>query len=424
MTGKRLRLSEDKCKLLGITYKGRDKHGGNYKVYVTEEQIKLLKLSDSSAPVIESSTEYKELEEGLSINYVGGEKINTKEKAIKYFEIDTIVYDVCDFSYKSWTTTMKIKGKDGTQTPTQVINYAVSFKAKKKALEFEWSNIKVKPRVIKKASGKGSILVPLSDFHVGADISGLLRTKDFNFNILSGYLEQIADDINDMGKENVHLMLLGDFIESFTGLNHINSWKGISKNSYGMNAVILTHELLSKYLYTNIKNLKSVDFCSGNHDRVSSDKGLDQSGEVASMLYYIFKKEFKEIEGTFSDLIVSRKIDRIGYLGSHGHLGLSKKDTGKIIHDYGFDKKEVDYHIVIQGHEHTRSVKKEYRKKIAKYEDVESIIHDSLDYRRVKLPPLFTGNYYSESLGFTSSVGFNMFHVDKKGRLRHEDIML
>lgn len=388
-----------------------------------------LQLIFNSNPQIKENTEIKEDQNGIHIKYLGGEPITSKEQAIEYFKIDTKKYHVVGFQCKSWTTTMKIskdkKDEDGRaikdETPVQVINYGVTLNLKKKPTELV-IDYKVKPIKVKKLKGKQNCVVPLSDFHIGAYVGELLKTKDFSFDILCGYLETIADEINSCEYENVYLMLLGDFIESFTGLNHINSWKGLHKGSYGMGAVILAHEVLSKHLYSRIVNLAAVDFVTGNHDRITSNNSEDVNGEVGKMLHYLFTKDYSDVENTYSDLLVKREVDGIGYLATHGHLGLSKKDTGKIIQDYGF--KDVDYHVVLQGHKHTREVKKHFKKIIAKYEDVDVVQHDSLDYRKVTVPPLFTGNFYSESLGFTSTAGYTKLWKNEYGRLNHLDVTI
>lgn len=381
------------------------------KELTTEELNALFNKDDGS------KTNVKETENGISLTYQGGKPLDTKEKAIAHFEIDTKENEVVSFECKSWTTTMKLDNK----YPIQVINYGVSLLLKKKPKELNFK-YKAKPYKIKKKVGKGDLVLPLSDFHIGAYVADLIKTKDFNLDIICGYLEQIAEDVNNDRFKKVHLMLLGDFIESFTGLNHINSWKGLHKDSYGMGAVILAHEILSKHLYSKLHNLESVDFCSGNHDRVTSNNKEDTNGEVAKMLHYLFDKDFKDVESTYSDVIIRRKVNDIGYLATHGHLGLSKKDTGKIVQDYGFI--DVNYHVVLQGHNHSRSVMKYFKKLIAKYEDMIVVQHDSLDYRKITVPPLFTGNPYSEGLGYTSTAGFTKLWRNKYGKLNHLDITI
>ena len=55
---------------------------------------------------------------------------------------------------------------------------------------------------------------------------------------------------------NVHVHLLGDLIESFTGLNHKNSWKGLDKGMFGVSAVKLFVKLFKKHFLDNIDKFR------------------------------------------------------------------------------------------------------------------------------------------------------------------------
>jgi len=366
------------------------------------------------------TTERIEDDNGIKLLYKGGKPLQSKEDAIAYFEIDTDLYEIPTFRCNSWTTTMKLDNKQ----PIQVINYGVELKLAKKATEIALPNLQITKRKLSKSTTHTLNwgVAPLSDFHLGAYVGDLLKTQDFSFDIACKYLQEIATEINSYGFKKVYIPLLGDFIESFTGLNHINSWKGLHKGSYGMNAVILAHEILSEHLYTRVNNLEIVDFAAGNHDRITSDNKDDVFGEVANMLHYLFEKDFPTIESNFSSLLIKRKLDGIGYLGSHGHLGLAKKDTGKIVQDYGFA--DAEYHVVLLGHYHARETVRTMKKKIATYEDIKVVQHDSMDYRKITVSPLFTGNFYSESLGFSSTAGGEILFKNKHKKLTHVNLTL
>ena len=369
---------------------------------------------------------FTESSDGVVLTYLGGKPLQSREDAIEHFNIDLEKYTIDRFECKSWPTAMKVKkpGKARGFDVVQVQNYSVGIKLLRAAEELQWKNIKYKPRrvVKRELNTLGWGICPLGDFHAGAFIADLQRTQDFSLGILTGYLEEIAKEINSKGYEKVYIPLLGDFIESFTGLNHINSWKGLDKKSYGFNAVIMTHELLSEHLFSKVENLAIVDFVPGNHDRVTSNNKEDMKGEVAYALQYLFQKDYPTIESEVSTAVSRRLVDGVGYLGMHGHLGLSKRDTGKIVQDYGF--KEAEYHVVMQGHNHSREVLRTMKKKIAIYEDIMVVQHDSLDYRKITIAPLFTGNLYSEQLGFTSTAGMCHLYKDHRDKIRHEDVTI
>ena len=277
----------------------------------------------------------------------------------------------------------------------------------------------IKPLKRRATSGKGVYL--LSDFHLGASVTELIATPDFSFEHVSRMLEEVAEIINSHKNKENYVFLIGDFIESFTGLNHINSWKGLSKGAYGMKGVIFAHEILLKHFYSKIENLKYVGFVSGNHDRTTSNRKEDQEGQVAMMMHYLFSKDFKKIKSEWSPLLISKEIDNINYICTHGHQPLSDKEITKIILRYG---KQTKYNVVAKGHKHTRITKKYYSQSVIKFEDIDYVHSDELEYRGLTVAPLFTGNFYSEALGYTSTAGFTYIQNNGRGRINHTDYTL
>ena len=87
----------------------------------------------------------------------------------------------------------------------------------------------------------------------------------------------------------VHVHLLGDLIESFTGLNHKNSWKGLDKGMFGVSAVKLFVKLFKKHFLDKIINLGSIKMVAGNHDRVTSDSSEDVDGGAAELVAWGLK---------------------------------------------------------------------------------------------------------------------------------------
>ena len=73
---------------------------------------------------------------------------------------------------------------------------------------------------------------------------------------------------------------MGDIIHSVSGLNHRDSWKDMKQGSAGAEAIIQPYKLILTFL-NNIDKLYSVDFVGGNHDRQSSNKNEENTGEAA-----------------------------------------------------------------------------------------------------------------------------------------------
>lgn len=262
-----------------------------------------------------------------------------------------------------------------------------------------------KPVKIQKIKGKKIGVAALADFHIGAKVQDLLKTPDFNIGILSIYLQRAAELINGRNYKEVHVALLGDFIESFTGLNHLNVWQEMGYMQFGANAVILATEIIRDSLLANIKNLKSVYIVSGNHDRATNNKDLDPYGQVGQLLAYNLKRDLKGVEVKYHPLILTEVIDNISYLFSHGHHRLTEKDINGLCFQYG---KQEKYNVLLKGHIHTRKTKVSKNTKPIRFTDFTGVQVDSNNIRAINIAPCFTGNFYSESNGWTSTGGFQI----------------
>jgi metallophosphoesterase superfamily enzyme len=378
------------------------------------------KLAQAVNNKVENMNEKKNIEETESskkYQYEGSTSITSKEQAIKFFKIDLKKEKIVRCSYRSWDVTMKIDGK-----PVKRTNYMVRVDTEVNQQSFDYEKVtkdidklfKVKRLVTDTNNGSGTIMVSIADIHIGAKASkakGLINTKDFSLAHLIKYLNQTASKINSLNKSEVYVAIQGDLVESLTGLNHLNSWQGMEEDIFGANSLIIAEQVIGKFL-EQIKNLKTVYMVSGNHDRIHPDKHVDATGEVAKIVAYMLSKNFNV---KYHSMVLSTKIDGIGYVIFHGHQGLSKQNLSKIILDYGF---KGCYNVCLSGHLHSRNTKKEFYK-------MDHIIQDSAQYRGIVVAPLFTGNYYSESSGWTSSAGFSIIEANEdKSNITHYDIGL
>ena len=328
---------------------------------------------------------------------------------------------------KRWSVTMK-KGEflDGKKIDEKIVtawNYHYTFK-KKVDHGIDWDEVKVEIRKvirkdlkIKTTRKKKKVgVVGTTDFHFGAYIDDLIRSDKFDIATIKKYLETAADIVNDLGFSEVHLAMLGDFVESFTGLNHRNSWKGLGKGMFGVKATILCFEILSDCFISKIKNVKGVYIVSGNHDRVTSENDLDPKGEVAELLAYMIKRQFPKLEVEHNALVINKVIDGISYIFTHGHHGMSKKDANTMINHWG---QQGMFNVVMKGHFHERKVTKTIIKKAFEVKDVVVVELDESDSRVITCAPIFTGNFYSEALDFSSSAGFEIVQNNGSGRINH-----
>jgi len=243
----------------------------------------------------------------------------------------------------------------------------------------------------------------IADLHIGSFVKNMILTPDYNISIIKSRLELTAKLINsEYNKEN-YIFIMGDLFESITGLNHINSWKQLEL--YGTDAMIAAFELI-RYFLLQIKNLKGVYVVGGNHDRLTSNSQEDTSADGAKLVAYFLKRDFPTIDFEFSDVVISKTIDNINYIATHGHLGLSNKTIEALLLNYA--PKNNNYNVALSAHLHSRKKKELIG---------DSIFGDSVKYSGYVVPSVFTGNDWSEKAGFTSTSGYmsfqNMFNIPK-----------
>lgn len=240
----------------------------------------------------------------------------------------------------------------------------------------------------------------IADLHMGAIVEQMHRTPQYSSDILKERLKQVSQDINYEDYDEVNIVCLGDLIESFTGLNHSNSWKGVEAGMWGANAVIESQKLLTRFL-SDINNFGMMYGVGGNHDRSTSSNKEDVTAETAKLIYH------------YMNLISEGRVVDLGDIGgfwfddsedtwvvpTHGHLGLAKKDGATLSWKYG---KQGAHNIHLQGHLHSLIMKNNDFGK---------------DFEKWICPSIFSGNVYSEQGGWDGSAGWMLLEKDRRGRV-------
>lgn len=257
----------------------------------------------------------------------------------------------------------------------------------------------------KESKHKSEGVLKWADLHFGALIENLLKTKDFNSDILREGLMMSVDDFNSIGFSKRHVHIQGDLIESFSGLNHINSWQSMDKNMIGANAVKmcckLIHEAVSK-----IENLSTIKITAGNHDRLSKNNDEDVKGGAAELIAWGLELMGYDVE--FHPYVITHKVDNINYINLHGDKKLSGKTSEEIASLYGV---HGCYNLITEAHLHT-AMEKLTATQRSKFNVIKD---DKLKLRRITLKPFFTGNYYSETLGYNTNAGYSIFWSNERG---------
>lgn len=251
----------------------------------------------------------------------------------------------------------------------------------------------LKYRYVAKAApapgGPAWLVVTIADPHIGAEVKKLLNAPRYDQATLYRYADQLAERVNARGAAAVVLAGLGDYIESFAGANHANTFLSLNKDMAGAAGIFAALEFFS-YLVSRVHNVREIWGVSGNHDRTSNRKDEDTRGEAAMLLFGLLKERFAPAGLTiiYRHDVLAREIDGICYLLTHGHLGLSKGDKN-IQQTIARHRIPGRYCVVLEAHLHSRITKL-----------------DSEDYCVRHSPSFFTGNGYSSDGGWTTLAGF------------------
>jgi len=264
-----------------------------------------------------------------------------------------------------------------------------------------------KPINLTKVRGSNTAVVKIADLHIGAIIYGLINTPDYDTNIVVERLLKSVEHINRLNYDTVHIHILGDVIEAFDVKMHSNMWKNIDRRIYGVEAVKVATTILHKYFLSRINNLGEVKIVGGNHGRVTADKTDDTESGAENLIAWGLSLIGYDVE--FNPFVITHKVDNICHILTHGHHGISKKSTQQICWDYGT---KGMFNLICEGHLHSNIE----RLAVNKLDSYHIVRDDSVDHRRMNVPSFFTGNSFSEYLGYTSSAGFLIVEDNGEGK--------
>lgn len=388
---KRIRLTDEEALYLGLELKPHEPKRNKSRYYLTDEQINTLSLKSETKP-----NDYIPKSAILSARDENGKMMNITEYCNTY---NLPKQDITSYKLVSHTGTpfynIVFKEQIEDELDLDFIRSVLNNEIKRTYRYTPKEHIKSNQAVLKWA-----------DLHFGAHIRNLILTKDYDKDILLDGLMQSVEEVNLLGFKKVHVHINGDLIESFSGMNHINSWMSMDKDLVGSKSVILCCELLDEAL-SKINNLGSIKIVAGNHDRISKNNDEDVKGGAAELISWGLKLKGYDVE--FHPYITTHLVDGINHINLHGDKGISKRTTKDIIWDYGI--KGV-FNFVFEAHLHSIIQKLS----VSQRSVFKTIKDDSIDHRRMHLPSFFTGNYYSETLNFNSNAGFIIVWDNGKGK--------
>lgn len=237
----------------------------------------------------------------------------------------------------------------------------------------------------KKRDGTGIGIVDISDLHTGAVLkyaSETIKTPEFDIAILTDYIAEAAAIINEYKFKEVHLFLPGDIVETFTAFNHRDSWKHVQAFQGGV--TIIAYQVI-KSLVASLINVKCVYMVEGNHDRLTADKEGNSRKGIAEIIAY-FLKENGQVDVKYHPWMIAEEIDGMYHICTHGdHKPFLKNDFW---FRYG---RQGMYNILRTGHYHGFNV-----------------LRQTQDNLHFQCPSIFTGNFFSESIGFDAVPGITI----------------
>lgn len=255
------------------------------------------------------------------------------------------------------------------------------------------------------------IYVNIADLHIGAKVDRMKGTLEYSSKIVEERLQAVAYHINSLKSSEVTINFLGDLIESFTGLNHKNTFHNLEYGKLYNNVVIHAFEMLREFV-SNVNNVVRVTFVSGNHDRVTSSSDEDVYGNVVNMIAYMFQMHHKGsgIQVLYEPFVNMYEANGHRLIYTHGHLRESYAKKAKLSSKPKFSYTTMTPHkfllkygssnlfnVVTQGHLHKRDV-----------------VMDESQHRWLICPSIFTGNTYSENEGYTTCAGFTIYKLVPK----------
>lgn len=230
--------------------------------------------------------------------------------------------------------------------------------------------------------GTGVGIVDVADIHTGAVVKAFYETvkqRDFNIEVLTHYLDYATNLINSYGFKEVHLMMPGDIIESFSGFNHRDTYKNIE--AHQNEVVILAYQVLKRF-FKGINNLKQIYMVEGNHDRITMQKdGNSRKGVVEVLTYFLNENGSVPID--YHPFLISAEIDGMYHICTHGDFKpFQKSGYDSFFFKYG---KQGMYNVLRTGHYHSFN-----------------ILQQTPEFLHYQCPSIFTGGLFEETIGYHS----------------------
>lgn len=247
-----------------------------------------------------------------------------------------------------------------------------------------------------------SVVGACGDLHALGKSKGMkLFTEDWNTGVLIEKLHNMADVLNSYKAEKTTVLILGDLVESISGLSHLDSWKGLEAGGWGANAIIQTYELIVEHLLNRVNNLSKIVMTGGNHDRLQASHSNGDRGVtdiIAYMLTNLYAKEGIPVQ--YDENMVAFEEEGFNIVGVHGDKGMHKRELAYLTLKFAPNPKKFTF--VLSAHLHSFFCQRNDDQEFA---------------RRITIPSIVTANGYSDvEVGRGAQSGFAVLYTNVVGK--------
>jgi len=219
------------------------------------------------------------------------------------------------------------------------------------------------------------VTIVIADLHAGAKANKMKITEDWSIEDLIEKLERVAKITNSYKASKVNIVILGDLVETVSGINHPDSWKGIEGGMFGANVIIETKNILVKHLLNKVVNLNKIVATGGNHDRLQASNKLADTG-ATDLIFHMIEERLRlsgsDVEVIYDPVLVSFATDSFGIIGLHGDKGLHKRELSYLVNKFAVDRNQ--YQFVISAHLHSFFCQRNDDQEIGRRFTVSSIV--------------------------------------------------
>lgn len=228
-------------------------------------------------------------------------------------------------------------------------------------------------------------VIAFGDLHLGLVSDGL------DEDVIRERIDQIAEVFTSRAFSEVKVVILGDLIESFTGMTKGDTWQNLSVIGYGADIILTAVDVLAQLIAKISAYCPKVEVYAipGNHDRMTNNKDEDPIGQIGMLIYKLAEKATPGVDWRIAPICQSFEHNETEFIVMHGDKAMSKLSGAEIAMKYG---KTDRFKVILRGHYHHRQ-----------------ILEDTTDYRYITIPSIVGETPFSKRLGAASRPGFVMF---------------